>query len=83
MKKLFILCLFTMTFLFPCINGFSDILKDLRNFEESLGDWVKQTNELSQRLSELEGERGAREKQIADYNQSMANIENLITDLNA
>ena len=83
MKKLFILCLFTLTFLFPCINGFSDILTDLRSFEESLGDWVKQTNELSQRLSELEGEREAREKQIADFNQSMADIGNLITDLDA
>jgi predicted nuclease with TOPRIM domain len=83
MKKLFILCLFTLTFLFPCINGFSDILKDLKNFEESLSDWVVQTNELSQRLSELEGDREAREKQIADYNQSMTNIEDLITDLNA
>jgi len=83
MKKLFILCIFTLTFLFPCINGFSDILKDLKNFEQSLSDWVKQTNELSQRLSELEAERGAREKQVADYNQSVADIGNLIADLDA
>ncbi len=83
MKKLLIMCIFTLTFFFPVTNGFSDILTDLRNFEESLGDWVKQTNELNQRLSFLEGERVAREKQIADYNQSMADIGNLITDLNA
>jgi hypothetical protein len=83
MKKLFILCLFTLTFLFPCINGFSDILKDLKNFEESLSDWVVQTNELSQKFSELEGERKAREKQMADYNQSMADIGNLLTALDA
>ncbi len=83
MKKLFILCLFTLTFLFPCVNGFSDILKDLKNFEESLSDWVVQTNELNQRLTFLEGERVAREKQIADYNQSMADIGNLITGLDA
>ncbi len=83
MKKLFILCLFTLTFFFPCINGFSDILKDLKKFEESLSDWVKQTNELSQRLSDLEGERGDREKQIADYNQSMADIGKMIIDLDA
>ena len=83
MKKLFILCLFTLIFSFPSTNGFSDILKDLKNFEKSLSDWVKQTDELSQRLSEMEGERGAREKQIADFNQSMADIGNLITDLNA
>ena len=83
MKKLFILCLFTLIFSFPSTNGFSDILKDLKNFEKSLSDWVKQTDELSQRLSEMEGERGAREKQIADFNRSMADIGNLITDLNA
>lgn len=83
MKKLFILCLFTLTFLFPCINGFSDILKDLKNFEESLSDWVVQTGELNQRLSELEGERGTREKQIADYNQGVADIGNLIVELDA
>jgi uncharacterized coiled-coil protein SlyX len=83
MKKLFILCIFTLTFLFPCINGFSDILKDLKNFEESLSDWVVQTNELNKRLSELEGERDSREKQVADYNQGVADIGNLIVELDA
>ena len=83
MKKLFILCIFTLTFLFPCTNGFSDILKDLKNFEESLSDWVVQTNELNKRLSELEGERDSREKQVADYNQGVADIGNLIVDLDA
>lgn len=82
MKKLIIVCVFALTFLFPCTNGFSDILKDLKNFEESLGDWVKQTNQLSQRLSELEGDRKARDKQIADYNRSMDDIGNLLNDLN-
>ena len=83
MKKLFILCIFTLTFLFPCINGFSDILKDLKNFEESLSNWVVQTNELNKRLAELEGERDSREKQVADYNQGVADIGNLIVDLDA
>ena len=83
MKKLIIMCIFTLTFFLPCSNGFSDILKDLKNFEKSLSDWVKQTDELSQRLSQMEGERGARNKQIADFNRSMADIGNLITDLNA
>ena len=83
MKKLFILCLFTLTFLFPCTNGFSDILKDLKNFEESLSNWVVQTNELNKRLAELEGERDSREKQVADYNQGVADIGNLIVDLDA
>ncbi len=83
MKKLFILCIFTLTFFFPGTNGFSDILKEMRDFEESLGEWVKQTDELNQRLSELESEREGREKQIADYSQSMTVIGNLITDLNA
>jgi len=83
MKKLFVFSLFTLTFLFPCVNGFSDILKDLKNFEESLSDWVVQTNELNKRLSELEGERESREKQVADYNQGVADIGNLIVDLDA
>jgi uncharacterized coiled-coil protein SlyX len=83
MKKLLIMCIFALTLFFPGTNGFSDILKDLQNFQESLGDWVAQTKELSKRLSELEGERETRDKQIADYNKSMANIESLITDLNA
>jgi uncharacterized coiled-coil protein SlyX len=83
MKKLFILCLFTLTFIFPCTNGFSDILKDLKNFEASLSDWVVQTNELNKRLAELEGERDSREKQVADYNQGVADIGNLIVDLDA
>ena len=83
MKKLFILCLFTLTFIFPCTNGFSDILKDLKNFEASLSDWVVQTNELNKRLAELEGERDSREKQVADYNQGVADIGNLIVELDA
>jgi uncharacterized coiled-coil protein SlyX len=83
MKKLIIVCVSALTFLFPCTNGFSDILKDLKNFEESLSDWVKQTNELNQRLSELEGDRKARDKQIADYNRSMDDIGNLMANLDA
>ncbi len=84
MKKLFIImCIFILTFFFPLTNCFSDILKDLQNFQESLGDWVAQTKELTKRLSELEGEREARDKQIEDFNRSIASIENLIADLNA
>ena len=80
--------LFIVIFIFSLsgFNGYSNaasLIDDLKSFEESLGEWVAQTNELNKRLSELEGEREAREKQVADYNQSMTNIENLITDLNA
>jgi len=84
MKKILVIVIFIF-FLFN-FKGSSDaasLIEDLKSFEESLGEWVAQTNELNKRLSELEGEREAREKQIANYNQSMANIEGLITDLNA
>ncbi len=84
MKKFLFIVIF-LFFLFG-FNGSSDaasLIEDLKSFEESLGEWVTQTNELNQRLSELEGEREAREKQITDYNQSITNIEDLITDLNA
>lgn len=84
MKKFLFVVVFIF-FLF-CFNGYSNaasLIEDLKNFEESLGEWVTQTNELNTRLSELEGERETREKQIADYNQSITNIEDLITDLNA
>lgn len=83
MKKLLIMCVFSTIFFFPGTYVFSDILKDLENFQKSLGDWVSHTEELSQRLSKLEDEREAREKQIAKFNEGMANIKSLITDLNA
>ncbi len=82
MKKLFVVCISVLTLSCPCAIGFSDILSDLQNFQKSLGDWVTQTRELSQRLSELEGEHKARDKQIAGYNQSIADIEKLIAGLN-
>jgi len=84
MKKILVIVIFIF-FLFN-FKGSSDaasLIEDLKSFEESLGEWVAQTNELNKRLSELEGEHEAREKQIVDYNQSITNIEDLITDLNA
>jgi hypothetical protein len=84
MKKfLFIVVFIFFLFNFNGSSHAASLIEDLKSFEQSLGAWVAQTNELNKRLSELEGEREAREKQIADYNQSMANIEGLITDLNA
>lgn len=83
MKKQLIICIFILTFFFPCTNGFSGVLEDLRNFEKSLGDWVTAISDLNKRLSNLESELEARDKQTADFNQSIANIENLIADLNA
>ena len=84
MKKFLFIVIFIF-FLFG-FNGSSDaasLIEDLKSFEESLGEWVTQTNELNQRLSELEGKHEARDKKEADFYQSITNIEDLITDLNA
>lgn len=83
MKKLISICFFTLALFLLSNNGFADILKDLQSFQNSLGDWVNQTNELNKRLSELEDARKAREKQTAELNQNMANIEGLISGLDA
>ncbi len=84
MKKfLFIVIFIFFLFGFNGSSNAASLIEDLKSFEESLGEWVTQTNELNKRLSELEDEREAREKQIVDYNQSITNIEDLITDLNA
>ncbi len=83
MKKLLIMCTFTLTFFFSGTVGFSDILKDLQKFEQSLGDWVTQIDELNSRISNLESDKAFREKQAAEINQSMANIENLLSNMDA
>ncbi len=85
MKKLITMsvCIFTLTFFYPANTGFSDILKDLQNFTESLGDVVTQISELDDRISTLESENKSKEKQIAEYNQSMDNIEAHLNDLDA
>jgi len=83
MKKLLIICTFTLTFLFSGTVGFSDILKDLEKFQQSLGDWVTQIEELNSRISNLESDKASSEKQTAELNQSLANIENLLSDMDA
>ena len=83
MKKLLIICTFTLTFFFSGAVGFSDILKDLDKFEQSLGDWVTQIDELNARISNLESDKASREKQTAELNQSLANIENLLSNMDA
>lgn len=83
MKKLLIICTFTLTFLFSGTVGFSDILKDLDKFQQSLGDWVAQIEELNSRISNLEHDKTSREKRAAELNQSMANIEDLLSDMDA
>jgi peptidoglycan hydrolase CwlO-like protein len=76
-------CIFTLTFFYQTNTGFSDILKDLQKFTESLGDVVTQISELGNRISTLESENKSKDKQIAEYNQSMANIEAHLKDLDA
>ncbi|MBC8548797.1 MAG: hypothetical protein H8D23_04025 [Candidatus Brocadiales bacterium] len=83
MKKLLIICTFSLTFFFSGTVGFSDILKDLDKFEKSLGDWVAQIDELNTRISNLESDKASREKQTAELNQSLANIENLLSNMDA
>jgi uncharacterized coiled-coil protein SlyX len=83
MKKLLIMCTFTLTFFFSGAVGFSDILKDLDKFQQSLGDWVTQIDELNTRISNLESDKASREKQAAELNQSLANIENLLSNMDA
>jgi len=68
---------------FPGTVGFSDILKDLEQFQTSLGDWVTQIEELNGRISNLEGDKASREKQTAELNQSLANIEDLLSNMDA
>ena len=85
MKKLITMCvcIFTLTFFYPVNTGFSDVLKDLQKFTESLGDVVTQISELGNRISTLESENKSKDKQIAEYNQSMGNIEAHLKDLDA
>ena len=83
MKKLLIICTFTLMLFFPGTVGFSDILKDLDSFQKSLGDWVTQIDELNGRISNMESEKASREKQTAELNNSLANIENLLSDMDA
>jgi uncharacterized coiled-coil protein SlyX len=83
MKKLLIMCAFTLTLFFPTAVGFSDILKDLDKFQQSLGDWVTQIEELNSRISNLESGKASSERQAEELNQSLANIENILSDMDA
>ena len=83
MKKLLIICTFALMLFFPGTVGFSDILKDLDSFQKSLGDWVTQIEELNGRISNMESEKASRNKQTAELNQSLANIEDLLSDMDA
>ena len=83
MKKLLITCTFTLTFFFSGAVGFSDILKDLEKFQNSLGDWVTQIDELNSRISNMEGDKVSSEKKAEELNQGLANIENLLSDMDA
>ena len=83
MKKLLILCTFTLTFFFSGTVGFSDILKDLDKFQQSLGSFVSQIDDLSSKIANLESDNASREKQISEFNQSMDNIEKLLSNLDA
>ncbi len=84
MKKLIIIiCTFTLTLFFSGTVGFSDILKDLDKFEKSLGDWVSQIDEMNTRISSIEDDKVSREKQTAELNRSLANIESLLSDMDA
>ncbi len=76
-------CIFTLTFFYLTNTGFSDVLKDLQKFTESLGDVVSQISELNNRISDLESENKSKDKQIAEYNQNMDNIEAHLKDLDA
>ena len=53
------------------------------SFQKSLGDWVTQIDELNSRISNMESEKASREKQTTELNNSLANIENLLSDMDA
>ena len=61
----------------------SDIVNDLKNFEKSLSEWVANFDKIDKRLSNLEGGIEIKDKQQAELNRSIANIEDLLTNLEA
>ncbi len=77
------MCAFTLTLFFSSTVGFSDILKDLDKFQQSLGDWVTQIEELNSRISNLESGKASSEKRAEELNQSLANIEDLLSNMDA
>lgn len=84
MKKFLVVAIFVF-FLFG-FNGSSDaasLIEDLKNFESSLSEWVANFDKLEQRLSNLENDEEAEDKQIADFNRSIANIEKLLANIDA
>ncbi len=83
MKKFLVIAIFVF-FLFG-FNGSSDaasLIEDLKNFEQSLSEWVTNFDKLEQRFSNLENNLDAKDKQLADFNQSITNIENLVANIN-
>ncbi len=84
MKKFLVIAIFVFS-LFG-FNGSSDaasLIEDLKNFEQSLSEWVTNFNKLEERFSDFEKDLQTREKQIADFNKSVDSIKNLIADMNA
>ena len=84
MKKFLVIAIFVFS-LFG-FNGSSDaasLIEDLKNFEQSLSEWVANFNKLEERFSDFEKDLQTREKQIADFNKSVDSIKNLIADMNA
>jgi hypothetical protein len=84
MKKFLVVAIFVFS-LFG-FNGSLDaasLIEDLKTFEQSLSEWVANFDKLDQRLSNLEDDEEAEDKQLADFNQSLSNIEQLLADLNA
>ncbi len=81
MKKSLVIGILTI-FLFGA-NSAAGVVEDLQNFQQSLGEWVTNINELNQRLSNLEKNIETKDKQLTDVNQSLSNIEKLLANLNA
>ncbi len=84
MKKFLVIAIFVFS-LFG-FNGSSDaasLIEDLKNFEQSLSEWVTNFDKLEERFSDFEKDLQTREKQIADFNKSVDSIKNLIADMNA
>ncbi|MEE8190296.1 MAG: hypothetical protein V3T79_01735, partial [Candidatus Scalindua sediminis] len=72
MKKILVIAIFVFS-LFG-FNGSSDaasLIEDLKNFEQSLSEWVANFDKLEERFSDFEKDLQTREKQITDFNKSV------------